>query len=159
MRELEFRAWDKATKKYYNVAGLSFEKGRLVEVYLENYLTSFEGNEDCKKPDEVILEQDTGLFDCNSQKIHEGDIVRYVSVDSEYLMSQVEFDECCFGTDYEEGATFLTGFALRKVKDAIKPTDISDDDWEDWMDVLREDCQVEIIGNINENPELLERQK
>lgn len=151
MRELKFRAWDKATKRYWNVAGLSFEKGRLVEVYLENYPTSFEGNEDCKKPDEVILEQYTGEFDINDKEIAEGDIVEYFSANDEDIVRAVVNYGYPFGYDNDDGTLFVKGFFY----DDCKIFDLRDLDEEQYEDL----CSTRIIGNIHENPELLEGEK
>ena len=129
MRELEFRAWDKTTKRYWNVGGLSFEKGRLVEVYLENYSTSFEGNEDCKKPNEVILEQCTGLKDKNGKEIYDGDIVRG---HSPYYIENFEIA-------WREDRAGWFGFAT-----------------DDYTCPLCNIEHLKVIGNIHENKELLE---
>lgn len=125
MRELKFRAWDKATKRYYNVAGVSFEKGRLVEVYLEDYPTSYEGNEDCKKPDEVILELYTGLNDINGVEICEGDVL-------------------------EDGEGYPIEYWIVKFEDGkfIGSTWGVDED-------IYELTDLEVVGNIHENQDLL----
>jgi len=136
MRSLKFRAWDKVTKRYWNVGGLGFEKDRLIEVYLDNYPTTLEGNEDCKKPDEVILEQYIGLKDKDGNEIYEGDIVQIDSID-ELRVGFVDllYDQYCivYGED-DEGRKIVAEFYYYS-----KP---------------EENCKV--IGNINENPELLE---
>lgn len=131
MRELKFRAWDKATKRYWNVAGLSFEKGRLVEVYLENYPTSYEGNEDCKKLDEVILEQYTGEFDINGNEICAGDIVSGYT----YHIETLEIA-------WREDKAGWFGFAI-----------------EDYSCALCNIKHLGIIGNIHENRDLLKEGK
>lgn len=150
MRELKFRAWDKVTKRYWNVDGLSFDKGKLVEVYLENYPTSFEGNEDCKKPDEVVLEQYTGLKDKNDKEICEGDIVATV------YKTKCRTDEDVFGEGHDEWDEKINGkfevkysrratFGISYIKDPVVIRDL----WELGND-------IKVIGNIHENPELLE---
>ena len=148
MRELEFRAWDKTTKRYWNVGGLSFEKGRLVEVYLENYPTSFEGNEDCKKPDEVILEQCTGLKDKNGKEIYDGDII----VDFDEFISVVDgscaviSEKTCREKHFDEYDCLLE----RRTRPLIQVVN----DYGYYPE--KEETQVEVIGNIHENKELLE---
>jgi uncharacterized phage protein (TIGR01671 family) len=83
--------------------------------------------------------QFTGLKDKNGKEIYEGDIYRWVSWNKAERIGVVEY-EIGFGGDGETWAGF--GF----------PSDITrlDNDDEPWRD-------VEVIGNIYENPELLEK--
>jgi uncharacterized phage protein (TIGR01671 family) len=69
MREIKFRAWDKANP---------IEKMRVGEAeYFDDMLAfrfqHFEGD----NPSEIIYEQFTGLHDSKGREIYEGDIVRY----------------------------------------------------------------------------------
>ena len=82
---------------------------------------------------EVVLEQYTGLKDKNGKEIYEGDIVSedYRKNIVEYSTTDVWSCNCC--NEPFSGAGFI-------VTDG--------DDPEDW----------EVIGNIHENPELLEQE-
>lgn len=130
MREIKFRAWDIDKNKYITCFDISDEGCVWTQ-------------EPCCSPDypNVILEQYTGLKDKNCQKIYEGDIV---SEEFEYCgdktktIWQVRWcdDECAFELHY------VSGFE-------VDDCSLVSDDEEDY----------EIIGNIHENPELLEKEK
>ena len=75
------------------------------------------------------LMQFTGLHDKNGKEIYEGDVVRYNHV---YLDHPVDFEVM-----FDEG-----GFGQRR----IDGEEVSD--WYEWE-------ELEVIGNIYENPELL----
>ena len=142
MRELEFRAWDIVTKRYYSVCGLDFDDdGKLSEVYLSGIqIDESNPNANVRKPSDVILELSTGLKDKNGQKIYNGDIV---SEEFEYggektrTVWQVRWcdDECAFELHY------VSGFE-------VEDCSLVSDDKENY----------EVIGNIVENKDLLEEE-
>lgn len=134
MREIKFRAWDKALKRmtYSSLYAITFD-GRI-----------FYGNADVTDyPQEVM--QYTGLKDSNGNEIYEGDILKS---NSGYRLI-VKFGNHGYSayTDCVE-----LGFYCECVSEKAKRQQIR----EDFLFWVREE-QSEIIGNIHENPELLER--
>lgn len=127
MREIKFRIWDTENKEMLKVQELDFEP-------------TFYGGRIAIRPDQysdyfdtedMILMQYTGLKDKNGKEIYEGDIVRthYIGGDG-VENDEVIFDRGCFCVNYSE----------------------------DYHPLLNEvnHCS-EVIGNIYQNPELLER--
>ena len=137
MREIKFRAWDKRDKKfimdYRKVMPCSYE-GEKYDVKVgggRNYLSVYVWNdygEDC----ELLLY--TGLKDKDGREIYEGDIVKYEGLLGEKRIGTVKY--------IEERALFA----------------IVDKDADDDLCALDLSCaeNIEVIGNIYENPELLE---
>ena len=102
--------------------------------------------------------QYTGLTDKNGKKIFEGDIIRYADID-EYKM-YLESLEC---PEEYEGINFSDLFTIDSVVYGIEigypAFDLSNHEWEcNGLSNLNESCQYfyEVIGNIHDNPELLE---
>ncbi|MGX2946352.1 YopX family protein [Enterococcus alishanensis] len=140
MREIKFRAWDKEKKKFIRLSALHLEESGL-EVGLvydlsEHYLsTAFSvGGGRSLNLNDGILMQYTGLKDKNDQEVYEGDIVRCTRGCPHEIIWIEEYGGMFFGgmpTWYLSGLT--EGYA--------------------WTG------EEEIIGNIYENPELLEVEK
>lgn len=132
MRELKFRAWWKDTKRFLDCDEwyMTCSGAKYLHYAVMPY-----------KDDNFIIEQYTGLKDKNGHKIYEGDIV---SEEFEYggektkTIWQVRWcnDECAFELHY------VSGFE-------VDDCSLVSDDEEDY----------EVIGNIHENPELLEKEK
>jgi uncharacterized phage protein (TIGR01671 family) len=132
MREIKFRAWNKELKQMNQVKGLHFvahQDGRL----------DFIDAGWKWMPEAFELMQFTGLHDKNGKEIYEGDIVKFDTTDLKTkklrhkFINQVRYDYCRFVV-----------------------TDTSNDVPYCIYDVRQ---HIEVIGNIYENPELLEKQK
>lgn len=88
--------------------------------------------------------QYTGLIDKNGTKIFEDDIVKCTDTFSDYEFIAVVM----FGNPKGE---YNWGFQLNRISGANANTDILL-----WVDVEETGAFIEIIGNIHDNPELLE---
>ena len=133
-REIKFRAWLKsrweddedAEKMYYDVQN-SYDNLGNVEPY--DPMTSFEG---WLIDDVADVEQYTGLKDRHSTEIYEGDVVLDYYDGEDAFIVEWDKDTASFilvGTDHIASVSF---------------------------DNFDADIDLEVIGNIHENPELLE---
>ena len=90
MREIKFRAWDKATKKmWYSSTNGGY--GSLIPF--------FETVEAAIEDDSAILMQYTGLKDKNGKEIYEGDIVKIKDLcdnDVDAFVGYVSYDNASF---------------------------------------------------------------
>ena len=92
-------------------------------------------------PDEYIVEQYTGLKDANGKEIYEGDILAW--------HSNIYRKHDWVGFVLYRGA----GFAVQESDKSYSSPE--------WLDcACRKDANIiEVIGNIHDNPELLEVEK
>jgi len=138
-REIKFRAWDRRLKRF-SLDFLISPNGRICLNFSGDYVNT--GDID----DDIELMQYTGLKDKNGKEIYEGDIVRGFEKEAGFppydstLPRAIEFrDGCwCFNANrYDEGDWIRFGFWTHsnKGKTTLK--------------------QLEVIGNIYENPELV----
>ena len=137
---LKFRAWDKENKIMLvvnNICNL-FWDSKFIEGY--EVVPDPKGKHEYELIDrridleDTILMQSTGLFDINDKEIFEGDIVRIsmrIGKRTTTSIGAVEFDkfEVCFKIRNELGVHYVTMFHVR---------------------------YFEVIGDIYQNPELLE---
>lgn len=144
MREIKFRIWDYDLKRFveqeFNF--LINSKGELF-IFRNDKLTFFD-----KEPYEIT--QHTGLKDKNGKEIYEEDIVEFDDVFED------EYGEVCDGFNravvkFENGENTLTNFL-----DENSQTFESVEDRNTSFKTLIESIEAKVIGNIYENPELLE---
>lgn len=134
MRPIKYRAWDKHKKRMLKVQNIAFsDDGEVVSVYTAG--PDFSNDKQAlmgEKPDleNVVLEQYTGLKDKSGIEIYESDIIRY------------ENDKY--------GKIFLGGIGFRVVLNGK----LIDYDW-----LLYATPDIEVVGNVHENSELLEAEK
>ena len=128
-RELKFRAWIRCGEWDSDGERQAFEMIDADSLAFEECLPISQLLSDIE--DERYIMQYTGLKDKNSKEIYEGDLIK--DSDSNYI-GQVVFDDetLCFTTKFQHNE--LWGFIPRHGKDN----------------------HCEIIGNVWQNPELLE---
>lgn len=145
MREPKFRAWDKVTERYYAVDSLAYDDdGNLCEVYLAGIqINESNPNANVRLPNEVVLEQYTGLKDKNGKEIYEGDIVNAVGIGIAQVIDSPSGEWMLYYK--REPDEIKNGFVCVVPKN--KPSGL-------WKTTLT--SYIEIAGNIHENPELLE---
>lgn len=126
MRELKFRAWHETDKCWYNP--------RFIEMNLlgQAMLRGAEGLFEIVPASAV--EQYTGLKDKNGKEIYEGDILWWEHF---YGMTGENIETTAKVYWEEKDASFVVG------------------DWFEPLGHLVDEDEVEVIGNIHENPELL----
>lgn len=127
MREIKFRAWDKERKRWTNYS------------LADDLQRFYEKSTGCWKSDKnnerFALMQYTGLKDISGKEIYEGDIIKAV-----YFARWIGTVEFC-----EENAAYI-------LKD-IEKMPYRDD----YVFLSQFDDGFEVLGNICENPELLQK--
>ncbi|KGL46216.1 hypothetical protein EP56_02095 [Listeriaceae bacterium FSL A5-0209] len=144
MRPIEFRVRDKIRNRYVetDVADLALD--------LRNGNVLFgdlgHGDSIVNISADVLLEQYTGLKDKNGNKIFEGDILRVSEMREGYKSAEMEVKEFKAPVVFDD-----YGWIVYDEKDTGYPLVGLDRNF-NWIGL---DTEIEIIGNINENPDLL----
>lgn len=133
----KFRCYNKFQEKMFNVKSMSYINGivQRIEVQDDDRILIFD--EWLNNIDNTVLMQSTGLKDKNGKLIYEGDIVKF-NFDTDEIKAVVSWDN-----------KELIGFYLNT-------TDYFKDKYVTDYDFYKND--YEVIGNIYENPELLEEE-
>ncbi len=146
MREIEFRAWDKKLKEYDRVSQIIFfydcpavkDEAQVKFLFRDDWLLV---------PTDAILEQYIGKLDKNGKKIWEGDIVRsnseLINIGTGKRTGKFKEEDYSIEWDNNNG-----GFTTRRSVDNILE--------HFGLNQERLTEYYEVIGNIHENPELLE---
>lgn len=135
MRTLKFRAYDSATGKVSEPFDVKESWG--------DYLIDFEDYSTDGALDSIIWEQFTGLLDRNGKEIYEGDIIRVFSTD-EYEVSFEGIYRVYFDNRWLSYQMYKIQSSYSSIAEPFEP---------------EMSANIEVIGNIHENPDLLERGK
>ena len=130
MRDIKYRAWIESEKIMRNdIAAIDFENEILYFVNKDNCMNNKEKREFCYKP--YTLMEYTGLIDKNGVEIYEGDVILIAN------------------KSYKNKAT--VEWSVLGVKWVLVYNDLSVYELATWHESV-----YEVIGNIYENPELIE---
>ncbi|WP_237763440.1 YopX family protein [Levilactobacillus brevis] len=132
----KFRVWDETQHKMLQVDCIEFIDGKAYWVEASPADGNVQGGNDGPVGDnsQLKLEQYTGLKDANGKEIYEGDIVK-----SSYKYAQPKISQVIM----EDGNSYILGEDLATGNEMLVSDHIN---------------EIEAIGNVHTNPELLEAQ-
>lgn len=136
MREIKFRAWHKEIKRMGIVEVLSQHAAWVCGEHINFDYPLFE----------LELMQYTGINDKNGREIYEGDIVVQYGIDWDKIdLDSMEYE------DYPQKVVMTDVVSLERFRYWLK-----NEKWGYEGEELIDPEECEVIGNIYENPELLE---
>lgn len=133
---LKFRAWDLEYEKMVGVDIINLEDGKLD--FIGDGITYF------RKAKDIELMQSTGLTDINGKEIFEGDILK---VTDEHSWLEVEYSWLEVVSFNEHKGMFVSKEIHRNTDSLESPL---------WNLFISDLLQIEIIGNMWEDGELLD---
>ena len=136
-REIKFRAWNSVTKEMEQVTQINL-KNHYVQTTFNKIGYSY------GQPDDVIVEQYTGLKDANGKDIYEGDILHFGSV-------------WCVGDEYDPREEDHTGLVEYRPDYASYVVNCNGKIYP--LEQVISFNGYSVQGNVHENPELLEADK
>jgi uncharacterized phage protein (TIGR01671 family) len=141
MRQFKFRVWDDGDM--LEVASMSWSGGRLIVTGWSEKRHTFI----LISKVNPSIEQSTGLLDKNGKEIFKGDVIKAHYND---IPGRVDFGEYPIDWSYGEyNDSYMVGWVINYI--GLK----SDDRQRDPLD-SEFAKELEIIGNIHENPELVQ---
>lgn len=144
MRDIKFRVWSESRKKWLNECMFDMElKGA--------YDFSSDSSMRYNYKTDVIIEQFTGLKDVNGMEIYDGDIVQVSGNDGYYVTAKVVY-ECGAFWFYAKNISLVFNEDCDNMV-MLSSMYIEDGDGGDSLDM------VGVVGNIHQNPELLEKKQ
>ncbi len=146
MREIKFRAWDKITKSMFDVGEICwFGDGTRIDATLDR--VDIQDRESYHQLGiDIELMQFTGLHDKKGNDIYEGDILKYT-----------RFGWRCEG--HPKNNTDLVTYYEIRWSDKYATFHVENKNMSgslEFDDSRAKKNEIEVIGNIYENPELLE---
>lgn len=133
---IKFRVWDKEEKKMHKVKTIEFSRRGARIIHLAEVQSNGKGDHK-RWHSSVELMQSTGLKDKNGVEIYEGDILKILvmSVSDKYVYGEVVYEYGVSGLK-----NVLNGWGYEQ----------------GLIPLLEVGHVYEVVGNIYENPELLE---
>lgn len=139
-REIKFRVWDKTTDTMFTGSDLIIDTGSKMVTIDDNPI-------DYENDVEAVLMQYIGFEDKNGKEIYEGDIIKeFNGIGKATRISEIVWSN-----------SFFSGFHRKVLKDLL--TDKKRQVGQKFWIEEREFKYFEVIGNIYENPELLEEKQ
>ena len=128
----KFRAWDKVNKLMLEVMLTDFKQRKIIGEHFQF------GETDNIPFDDVEIMQSTGICDKHGVRIFEKDIVKF-SIDNgfEYICDEIGFVYYCLGA--------------YRILNGLDETLINTNAY-----LISDIDKIEVLGNIYENPELME---
>ncbi|HEM2742846.1 TPA: hypothetical protein U0595_000604 [Streptococcus suis] len=146
----KFRAWDTVKKAMSEVEAIVYTEERVYPFYskvIRRYIPF----------SEAIIMQSTGVFDKNGKEIFEGDVVKFNDTWSEYDYEGY-VDGASEGENFTEIIKTEDGFSFGRTK--IPESSVFyflNDEHMKFSEIVKsDDFSMVVIGNIYENPELVE---
>ena len=153
-----YRVWDVLAEEMINeILMISFVRKEIIGKFSDGSTSVPLKFEDKRNGEDVILLQSTGLKDKGGKEIFEGDVLKFNDEWNEYC-HEGYVDGSVEGVNYVEVVRSEACFEFGKTKYPDSSLFIlMEDEHLNFKDFIKsEDFEFEIIGNIYENPELLE---
>ena len=138
---LKFRLWDKYSKKFISQEEFSIQGNGNILFNLERSSKNMHIIHNCDLVNNFVASQCSGLYDCNTTEIYEGDILEVTVHKNHTFIDFVKFEngQFKFNSDHPEKSTLY--------------------DPSTYVSPLKLYGKIKVIGNIFENPELMEPKK